>query len=53
MGIMPEHETLEEQIIKLWKSRGLTVLEEKVIPLGKDKFSWTIIAERKNGRKLE
>ena len=37
---------LEQQIRELWKSRGLDVIEERFVAVGKDKFKWTIIAKR-------
>ena len=37
---------LEQQIRELWKSRGLEVIEERFVAVGKDKFKWTIIAKR-------
>jgi len=53
-GIWPEKEdehriyvSLEQQIQKLWESRGLEVEEEKVSPLGEGRFIWTIIAKEK------
>ena len=46
-----DYETLEEQIVKLWKSRGMEVLEEHFRGLGKDKGEWRIIAKFKKGRR--
>lgn len=43
---MKEYKTLEQQIQELWESRGLKVLEEIFEPLGKNKFRWTITAEK-------
>lgn len=39
------YQTLEQQILDLWMSHGLKVLEEKFERIGKGKFRWTIIAE--------
>ncbi len=39
------YRTLEQQILDLWVSHGLKVLEEKFEQVGKGKFRWTIIAE--------
>lgn len=46
-GSDEEYKTLEQQIIELWASRGLEVLEEKFEAIGDGKFKWTIIARRK------
>lgn len=47
------YETLEQSIIKLWKSRGLKVEEIKVeaVDSGEGKMKWTITAteEKKGG----
>lgn len=42
------YETLEQQIQKLWASRGLEVLEERVEPLTQGEFRWIIIARVKH-----
>lgn len=44
---MSEYKTLEEQIQELWASRGMTVTEETVEPLGKHRARWIITAEWK------
>jgi len=42
------YKSLETQIIELWRSRGMEVLEESVKHLDNDRFKWTIIARRIN-----
>lgn len=44
--VLKEYKGLEQQIRELWKSRGLEVIEERFVAVGKDKFKWTIIAKR-------
>lgn len=39
------YKTLEQEIIELWKSRGLKVLKEKFESIDHGKYKWTIIAE--------
>jgi len=41
------YKSLETQIIELWSSRGLEVLEEKVEHVEDDTFRWIITARRK------
>lgn len=40
------YQTLEDNIIKIWKKRNLTVEKIIVRGLGKNKYSWTIIAKK-------
>jgi len=40
------YKSLETQIIELWRSRGMEVLEESVKHLGDGRFEWKIIARR-------
>jgi len=48
LDLRQPYKSLEAQIIELWRSRGLEVLEEKVEHLGGEKFRWTITARRKS-----
>ena len=45
--IEKKHKTLEQQIVELWKSRGLEVIKEVVESLKTGEIKWTIIAKRK------
>jgi len=52
LNLKQPYKSLEAQIIELWRSRGMKVLEESVKHLNNDRFEWTIIARRAK-RKLE
>lgn len=41
------YEKFEVQIPKLWGSRGMEVLKQRVEGLGSGKFKWTIIAKER------
>jgi len=42
-----QYKSLEQQIVELWESSGLEVIEEQCIPLKNGKFKWVITARRK------
>jgi hypothetical protein len=45
--VIETYQSLETQIRKLWASKGLEVIEERVRALKGDKYKWTIIARPK------